>query len=243
MTTARDSHTATLLPNGTVLVAGGENAVPQPAPFPPIYQYLAGAETYDPAAGTWTITGSMTTERIGHTAALLPNGTVLVAGGQSDVAIFNTVASAEIYDPRTGTWTATGSMATARAMHTATLLPNGTVLVTGGESDTPSSSSLASAEIYDPMTGTWTAAGSMITARTNHTATLLPNGTVLATGGYDCCASPISNAETYDPAKGAWIATGKMATDRFRQTATLLLNGAVVTAGGVDERSAPFVQR
>ena len=114
--------------------------------------------------------------RFRHTATLLPNGQVLVAGGFNDDGV---LASAELYDPATGLWTATGSMATPRVDHTATLLPNGKVLVAGGEGRRP----FASAELYDPATGLWTATGSMAPSATDHTATLLPNGQVLVAGG------------------------------------------------------------
>ena len=109
---------------------------------------------------------------------MLPNGKVLVAGGYDGSG---SLASAELYDPASGTWTATGSLATARYAHTATLLPNGKVLVAGGYDG---SGILASAELYDPASGTWTATGSLATARDDHTATLLPNGKVLVAGGY-----------------------------------------------------------
>src|SRR5262249_11464679 len=118
--------------------------------------------------GKWRATGDLVTARWNHTATLLPNGQVLVAGGG--------LASGEIYRPATRGRTATGSMATARSYHTATLLPNGPVLVAGG-------SFLASAELYDPASGSWTATGSMATGRSYHTATLLPNGQVLVAGG------------------------------------------------------------
>jgi N-acetylneuraminic acid mutarotase len=172
MTISRDYHSATLLPNGTVLVVGGEGGYYTPG--------TTSAEIYDPAAGTWTVTGSMTTARYLHSATLLPNETVLVAGGFNQIggtaAYF---ASAEIYDPAAGTWTVTGNMTTARYCHIATLLPNGTVLVAGGAGP----EELSSAEIYDPVAAISTATGSMTTARGNYTATLLPNETVLAAGG------------------------------------------------------------
>src|SRR3954451_20756291 len=105
--------------------------------------------------GTWTATGSMGTARWAHTATLLPNGTVLVAGGDS--APNNIIASAELYNPSTGNWTATGSMTTPREDHTATLLPEGRVLVVGGRAEFCLTTS--SAELYDPSTGTWSATG------------------------------------------------------------------------------------
>jgi N-acetylneuraminic acid mutarotase len=219
MTRARLYHTATRLPNGTVLVAGGENSG---------FESYASAEIYNPAAGTWSVTGSMTTARFSHTATLLPNGSVLVAGGASGGTISTeTLSSAEIYDPATGTWTTTGSMTSARIYHTATLLPNGTVLVAGG------SGSSASAEIYNPASGTWTTTGSMTTAISGHTATLLSNGTVLVAGGLLCCGDNVSaGAEIYDPAAGSWTFTGSLSTGRASPTATLLPNGTVLVAGG-----------
>src|SRR4029079_5667462 len=116
-------------------------------------------------SGTWTTTGSVGTARYGHTATLLPNGKVLVAGGSNDVS--GILVSAELYDPASGTWTATGSLNTGRFLHTATLLLNGKVLVAGGNNS--DSGDLASAELYDPASGTWTATGSLGTARESHT--------------------------------------------------------------------------
>src|SRR5436190_15228729 len=131
----------------------------------------------------FVITGSLATARNGHTATLLPNGKVLVAGGRNGNSI---LASAELYDPASGTWSATGSFATARFFHTATLLPNGKVLVAGGAIVSfPSVVVSASAELYDPASGMWTATGSLNTARYQHTATLLPNGKVLVAAGHD----------------------------------------------------------
>src|SRR5213078_2182015 len=130
----RYRHTATLLPSGKVLVAGGSNG-----------SDLSSAELYDPASGTWTATGSLGTARDAHTATLLPNGKVLVAGGSTGSGL----SSAELYDPASGTWTTTGSLGTARDAHTATLLPNGKVLVAGGNNGP----ALSSAELYDPGLG------------------------------------------------------------------------------------------
>ena len=119
-------------------------------------------------------------------------------------------------------------MATARYDHTATLLPNGQVLVAGGFGG----NYLASAELYDPATGLWTATGSMAAARFCHTVTLLPNGQVLVAGGFNDASGALASAELYDPATGLWTATGSMATKRDGHTATLLPNGQVLVAGG-----------
>jgi WD40 repeat protein len=157
---------------------------------------------------------------------LLPNGKVLVAGGLDGSG---SLASAELYDPAKGNWTATGSLGDARIFHTATLLSNGKVLVAGG---LDVSGSLASAELYDPAGGTWSATGNLGAPRVNHSATLLPNGRVLVAGGADN-NGPLASAELYDPANGMWTATGSLATASFRHTPTLLPNGKVLVAGGI----------
>jgi N-acetylneuraminic acid mutarotase len=225
MATARYFHTATLLPGGKVLVAagGGTNGL------------LASAELYDlainPATGVWTNTGNFGLAFTGHTATLLPDGTTLVAGGAVGTPGPEVLTNAELYDAVAGTWTNTGGMITGRANHTATLLPNGKVLVAGGAT---LSVALASAELYDPVMRTWKAAGSLNAARAFHTATLLPNGKVLVAGGSptNVPISPLSTAEIYDPANDAWTTVASMSTTRFFHTATLLPNGQVLVAGG-----------
>src|SRR6266550_2840859 len=174
---------------------------------------------------SWTTTGSLATARAAHTATLLPNGKILVAGGVDSSGI---PASAELYDPATGTWSATGSLATARQSHTATLLLNGKVLVAGGVNI---SGFLASAELYDPATGIWSATRSLAAARLFHTATLLPNGKVLVAGGQNS-SGVLASAEFYDPATGSWSSTGSLGTARNQHTATLLPSGKVLVAGG-----------
>ena len=138
-------------------------------------------------------TNPLNTRRDSHTATLLPNGKVLVAGGAIDTEYFTSLASAELYDPTSGTWTNTGSMVTlnpyslipGRFNHAATLLPNGQVLVTGGNAKVPGNlQAVPRAELYDPVAGTWAAAGTLNTSRASHTATLLPNGKVLVAGGW-----------------------------------------------------------
>ncbi len=155
--------------------------------------------------GMFSVTGGMTTPRHGHTATLLPNGKVLVAGGFGFSGFTETLATAELYDPSTGAFTATGNMTTPRAWHSATLLPDGRVLIAGGVREAPGSFpflSLASAELYDPSTGVFTATGDMIIAQQCQGATLLTSGKVLIAGG-------APDAELYDPATGTFSPTGK----------------------------------
>ena len=147
----RSNHTATLLPNGKVLVAGGFDFVNGQR------EQVARVELYDPITGRWSDTGSLNERRESHGATLLPDGTVLVAGGSNNREVF--LASAELYDPASGTWTLTGRMTAPREQFTLTLLPNGQVLATGGY--TTDGNILASAELYDPATGTFTRTGDM----------------------------------------------------------------------------------
>jgi hypothetical protein len=192
MATARAGDTATLLTDGRVLIAGGQG--------PTVDKVLASAELYDPATGTFSPTGSMPTPRSGQTATLLSDGRVLIAGG-GDTS--EALASAELYDPATGAFTATGSMATARAGDTATLLTDGRVLIAGGEGNGAGDVVLASAELYDPTTGTFSPTGSMTAVCTAQTATLLSDGRVLLAGGGDPYAgstgSTLASAELYQP--------------------------------------------
>ncbi|MGO8870888.1 MAG: Kelch repeat-containing protein, partial [Acidimicrobiales bacterium] len=233
MSVRRTGATATLLGDGDVLVAGGGSA---------------SAELYHPGVGTWTITASMSTARSDATATLLQNGDVLVAGGcceagHPDIGL----NSAEIYDPSTGTWAPTGSLNVGRAGATATLLQNGDVLVAGGGCNgqgygCDSGSylvNLKSAELYDPSTGVWTLTGSMSEGRQFQTATLLENGEVLVTGGFNNCdddfCTDLSSADLYDPAIGKWLPTTRMTVPREQQTATLLTDGDVLVAGGLNQ--------
>jgi N-acetylneuraminic acid mutarotase len=228
LVTARGFPTATLLFNGKVLIAGGMDSSGN---------ILSSAELFDPSAGEWTATGSMTTARWSGTATLLPSGKVLLAGGSSGTSLSDILSSSEIYDPGSDSWSATGSMNTARDEQTATLLPNGEVLVVGGVGSKPYippiTYQLGSAELYNPSTGVWTTTGSLTTQRQQGTMNLLPDGNVVVFGGYDG-NNYLDTDELYTTTTGTWSLTGSLPTRLGAQTSTLLLNGKVLIAGGYD---------
>jgi hypothetical protein len=244
MITARFSHTATLLANGKVLVAGGSPNLGDLASHDSRTASmlakgkvlaasesdnsddLATAELFDPATGTFTATGAMSEGRSEHTATLLADGKVLLAGGATGNA-------AELFDPATGLFTATGDLVVGgRWGCTATLLKDGTVLIAGGRDseDVFDAFPLNDAELFNPATGTFTATGSMIQFRYEHAAALLNNGQVLLTGGFN--GNPVPDAELFDTTTGTFSRTGSMGTPRADHTATLLNDGTVLVAGG-----------
>ncbi|MBI3745196.1 MAG: hypothetical protein HY264_01465 [Chloroflexi bacterium] len=228
MGAARALFTATTLADGRVLVTGGGPATwSKPGPL------LASAELYDPRTGSFTPTGSMATPREGHSATLLPDGRVLIAGGIDTSGGSHAVASAELYDPKTGKFSPAAPMADARSFHTATMLADGRALVAGGDPAgwAATGQILASAEIYDPGTGKFTTTGSMAGPRGDHSATLLADGRVLLTGGENGNGT-IGSAELYDPKAGTFGSTSSMTVVRVWQTATLLAGGRVLIAGG-----------
>ncbi|CAF2132567.1 unnamed protein product [Rotaria magnacalcarata] len=242
MNNARYDHTASVLTNGKVLVAGGSyaGAPMNSTEFGKVLvaggsynnQVLNSAELYDPSAGVWTVTGSMNNTRFSHTASVLANGNVLVAGGEDYLGYI--IENAELYDPSTGFWTLTGSMNSARYLHTASVLTNGKVFVAGGHNG---SFSLVSAELYDSSTGVWTLTGSMNNARFSHTASVLRDGKVLVAGGFNG-SFLLESAELYDPSTGVWTVTGSMNNTRYDHTASVLTNGKVLVAGGIHDNQA-----
>jgi hypothetical protein len=228
LTIPRCGETATLLPNGQVLLAGGRTQGGG----------TASAELYDPISGAFAPTGSMSFVRFGHTATLLPNGEVLITGGgncNSGCVVFNT---AEIYSPNSGTFRLTTSnLSTAYTGAAAILLATGKVLIAGGSSGGINLNSFA--EIYDPATGTFTQTGTMVNPRQSFTATLMQNSKVLFVGGDLNSAGVTPAAEIYDPATGTFTATGNLNIPRDFHTATLLVNGKILVAGGTSTLSRP----
>ena len=217
LTIARYNHTATLLPSGKVLVAAGNGSVGSAG----VYN---SAELFDPANGSWSAAASLTTGRYQHSATLLANGKVLIAGGTG-----GSVNNTELYDPINNTWSLAADT-TSRSFHTATLLPSGKVLVAGGGGrgvhiDT---------ELFDPASNLWSNAGNLATARINHSATLLASGQLLVSGGTTNFTAALSSAELYDPSASSWGATGNLGAARGYHSATLLRSGKVLAAGGLN---------
>lgn len=222
----RSGHTATLLLDGRVLVIGGNRSS---APV---------AEIWDPETRAFRATGPLEAFG-GHTATLLSDGRVLVIGGQSNDLVpaigtssesFRTLASAQIWDPSTETFGPAGSLAQARYGHTATLLPDGRVLVVGGS--TFDISGLALAEVWNPDTKSFSAAGSLAASRSGHTASLLPNGRVLIAGGSNNQLGPLATTEIWDPRTLSFTPAGALAQARYEPTSTVLRDGRIVIVGG-----------
>jgi hypothetical protein len=223
LTVARNGLVAVILPGGQVLAIGGT----------PVGQNSStgATESYDPTTNAWTYEHFMMYGRIGHTATVLPNGKVLVVGGGGDAG--PPIQVAEIYDPTANAWSTAGATVCARSGHTTTVLQTGKVLVAGGVFQmagvAPMCPGVLAIEIYDPSTGAWSTAASMLAARNQHTATLLRDGKLLLAGG---TGSADPSAEVYDPVANAWTATGSMSVHRTGHTASLLSDGRVLAAGG-----------
>lgn len=258
---ARAFHTSTLLPNGRVLIAGGATStIPDGSP-----PSVLSAEVYDPVAGTFSAAGTLATSRIEANAVVLPSGDVLVTGSEtgSDILAMPVTSSfavapslpttrsalvgaplvngkvllvgggttsALLYDPSATSIVSTNDLAAARGRPTLVTLRTGEVLVSGDAAG-------AAAELYDVATGKFSGAGKMIADRRGHTATLLPSGKVLVTGGR-VADVPVSTAEIFDPATKTFTATSAMAFARADHAATLLSNGKVFVVGGSSSATA-----
>ena len=229
LTKARSGHSATLLPNGKVLIAGGTDGI----------AYIGTAELFDPATGTFSQTGDLRRAQVWNDATLLTTGKVLISGGLGGWSACCPIpATPELYDPATGVFTTTGTYAGVDLVHEtyaligltgtkATLLHDGRVLLTAEPA----------AQLYDPVTGTFSRTGAMLTGGapqyiSGQTATLLGDGRVLLTGGHHEDIGRFRTAELYDPATGRFAATDSMASVRDGHTATLLPNGTVLVTGG-----------
>ncbi|HUN58984.1 MAG TPA: kelch repeat-containing protein [Candidatus Binataceae bacterium] len=249
--TGRAYHTATLLPDGKVLIAGGVGSDGRP---------VRASELYDPVSGSFVPTGNLIAPRFDHTATALANGKVLISGGDVTTAIVTNIDSAELYDPATGLFSATGrvkryydpesnvfwkqgTMNAVRAKHSATLLRDGRVLIAGGGD--ASANAQASAEIYDPTTGKFTTIAPMNSPRKEQNAILLANGDVLLIGGVDAAGQVLATAELFDPSTDRFTPTiaafpgsgANMSTGRYESSSTLLPDGRVLIAGGSDSHN------
>ncbi len=221
MGSARYLHSAANLPDGRVLVAGG-NTVSGSASG-----VTALSVIYDPSTGVFSPTGPLNVARANHAVATLADGRILVAGGRGLVNGFPAyLASAEIYNPATGAWTMSAPMGTARQYPVAQRLPDGRVLIISVDSI------ITSTEIFDPATETFSPSGSLGTARTNPAVATLSDGRVLVAGGLLYSGAFTSSSEIWNPAANAWMATGSMAWPRGYASATPLANGKVLVAGG-----------
>jgi len=222
MLAPRSGHTATLVSDGRVLIAGGMRRN---------QDFYLSAELFDPKTGKFSATGDMLVARVGHAAVLLRSGKVLIAGGWVGHGV---TGEAELYDPASGKFTEIAHMTIPRGRPAATLLHDGNVLITGGADGGGAGSNIVSAEIFDAASLKFRPTGSMHHARIAHTATMLPDGRVLVAGGRG--AEVTATAEIYDPKTGVFTETGRMLTARYKHTAGVLPDGRVLVAGGSDER-------
>jgi hypothetical protein len=222
MLSPRSGHTATLLPDGRVLIAGGMRRN---------QQFYKSAELFDPKAGRFSATGDMLMARVGHVAVLLKSGKVLIAGGWIGNGVTD---EAELYDPSAGKFTAIAHMLTKRGRPDATLLEDGNVLITGGANSGGAGTNIVATEIFDAATLKFRPTGVMRYPRIAHTATLLADGRVLVAGGRGSEVN--ASAEIYDPKTGTFHDTGSMLTARYKHTAGVLPDGRVLIAGGSDAR-------
>jgi hypothetical protein len=223
MSMPRAAHTATSLPDGRVLVAGG-------CVRDGCEGTLEGgpSELFDPRTGTFLPGPPLREPRVGHTATPLPGGRVLLVGGYPDENRAP-LASAEVYDPATGRFEATGAMSTGRGAHTATRLLDGRVLVVGGVGP---DGYLATAEIYDPASGKFTPVAPMPGPRSTHGAVLLGDGRVLVAGGQSARDTLLDTALTFDPRADAWREVGRLDAAKYKFALAPLPDGGALVVGG-----------
>jgi N-acetylneuraminic acid mutarotase len=249
--TARYAHTATLLNDGRVIAIGGEDLA---------HEMTASVETFDPETARWSAGPPLPEARSNHVAVRLKDGRVLVVGGGKNAPIGQPLGekvttSAVLFDPKTNTFTPTGSLHDARSHFHGVLLPSGKVLVAGGGGATqespatcggspycgPFGKAVASVEIFDPDAGTWTLAAPMATARYSFSLTVLPNGKVVAAGGVNAKAEGFKSVEIYDPAANAWTpAPELLKSPREHHSATITGTGRVFVAGGKNPNITPL---
>ena len=223
MTVGRSLHTATLLPTGEVLLAGGGT---------PELPAKVSVEIFDTRTGLTRTAGDLKVAREEHTATLLPDGTVLLVGGPDSAA-----NSAEIYDPTSGSSTLVGPLTEPRSDHVAVLLDNGRVLILGGDTSRVGATPTAGAELYDPVTRTFTPTGRMSIPRVPFGVVRLPDGRILVAGGTTTEKQVVASAEIYDPGTGQFISTGTLLTTRRKHAGALLSQGTVLIMGGTTDRS------
>jgi len=216
------SGLATGVALGTTAIAAISNAV-------------TGNATINVTANTWTLAADSEVIRNLHTATLLTNGKVLVAGGSFPGAIPFFPAEAQLYDPNTDSWASAGSLSIGRELHTATLMADGKVLVVGG-GKLPY---WPDVDLYDPVANSWTSAAPLSAGRSYHTASLLQNGKLFVVGGFGGGTGYYSSTELYDPVTGSWSPAASLADGRSWHTATQLPNGKVLVVGGVSNNSRP----
>ncbi|GBD88249.1 N-acetylneuraminate epimerase [bacterium BMS3Abin03] len=208
--------TATTLTNGTILVIGGVNFETNP---PRMYN-LKSCELFDPVTEKWSVVDSLEIERQGHTATVMPDGRVLVAGGLNSSG---SIKQCEIFDPETGVWSMTDSLNIERDGHSAVLLPNGKVLVSGG-----SSTALYSCEIFDPITENWEVVGSTAFAHVSHSSIVLSDSLIMLVGG----AAPPPSWELYNSKTFSSVFLAALPVEKFESTVHLLPDGRVINIGG-----------
>lgn len=218
MLSARGGHTATVLPDFKVLLAGGKNQRGT---------VLASTEIYDPTTEKFSAGPRMITARAGHISAILGDSNILIAGGAGRGGA--ALSSSEVYDYEKERFVTRSNMHSPRIRPTATVLRDGRVLVTGGENGT---TPLDSAETYDLLTGKWTLVGTMSAPRFGHTATLLADGRVLIVGGRSVRQTVLSTAEIFDPKTNKFTPGGTLRESRFLHAAALLPGGNVLITGG-----------